>query len=325
MLHSPSFWWQETSALSRILGPLGSLYAAAGRLRTQLTAPQSFAVPVICVGNITLGGAGKTPLTLALAELLSKDNDVHIVSRGYGGFIEGPVQVNPKIHRYDETGDEPLLMARYFSCWVAKDRRKGIEAAIAAGATCVLMDDGLQNPTIRKTLSLVVVDGVAGFGNGKIFPAGPLRESIAAGLAKAKAVVVVGGAAESMPVPATLPCFTAQMVLQPEALQALSGKPVFAFAGIGRPEKFFSSLRDGGVRVAGARPFPDHHPYSLREMQQVLIDADDLGAIPVTTEKDHLRLPPMVEERIKALPARLVLDKPQEVLTLITQSMEVHR
>ncbi len=309
MITAPAFWWQPPGKLSRMLAPLGSLYRYASDMRTRRADVESFRVPIICVGNVTLGGAGKTPFTIALAEEIRHvGKDAHVVSRGYGGSLDGPVRVDISQHRYLDVGDEPLLIARSVPCWVAKDRKEGVRAAIAQGAEVVILDDGLQHPFVRKDVSFLVIDGGSGIGNGMIFPAGPLRESLNAGLAKSAAVILIGDDATGIAAQINQPIFHAGMELDAEVVKELLGAPVFAFAGIGRPEKFFASLRQAGINVSATRSFPDHHPYCLREIQQLREEAEQQGQRLVTTEKDHFRIPPVVQPHILPVPARLHLD-----------------
>jgi len=220
-------------------------------------------VPVVCVGNLVAGGAGKTPVALALADwLVERGVPAHFVTRGYGGRLRGPMRVDPIRHDALAVGDEALLLALRAPCWVARARSAGVRAAVAAGAGAILFDDGFQNPTVDKTLALVVVDAAYGFGNGRVIPAGPLRENLRGGLARADAVVLVAGEGDASDTERLLTArgmLTLRAVLAPVGAERLIGSCVLAFAGIGRPEKFFATLRALGAVVVGARAFPDHH------------------------------------------------------------------
>jgi tetraacyldisaccharide 4'-kinase len=293
-MRAPAFWSSNASAFSVLLMPLGAVYAAAGKLRRMTVVPQPAPVPVICVGNLVAGGAGKTPVAVGIARhMIAHGVEVHFLSRGYGGTLKGPVRVVPGIHEASEVGDEPLLLARTAPCWIAADRVAGARAAAAEGAQVIVMDDGHQNPSLAKAASIVVVDGATGFGNGRVIPAGPLREPIAEGLSRADAVVIMGvdRAGVAAVVPKGVPVLRGTLAPTEES-RALAGESVLAFAGIGRPEKFFDTVRSLGCNLVETRPFPDHHPYSYREAKELVDAAWALGALPVTTAKDAVRLPP---------------------------------
>ena len=264
-MRAPEFW-AKGGLPSLALAPLGWLWAAAAGLRGALVTPVRAAVPVICVGNLTVGGAGKTPVAESIAAMLP---GAHFLSRGYGGSEKGPLRVDPHRHRHAQVGDEPLLLAEVAPCWVARNRAAGARAAVAAGASCLVMDDGYQHPGLFKDVSLLVVDGHSGFGCGRCVPAGPLREPIGRGLKRATAVVILGedrhGIERRV---APLPVLRAW--LEPEAeAQTLTGRPVVAFAGIGRPTKFFHTLEKLGADIVEGYAFPDHYPYHPAEIGEL--------------------------------------------------------
>ncbi|MDE2228012.1 MAG: tetraacyldisaccharide 4'-kinase [Alphaproteobacteria bacterium] len=297
---APEFWARR-GALSLLLAPFGCVYDAAGAMRQAIARPYRAPVPVICVGNLVAGGAGKTPIVANLAtRIAARGIAVHVLSRGYGGTLPGPVRVDPDRHTAAEVGDEPLMLAQRAIVWVARDRAAGAWAAVAAGAQAILMDDGLQNPTLAKDLALVVLDGGYGFGNGRVMPAGPLRESIARGLARIDAVVMLGadetGAASRL---GTIPVLHAEP--RPSTAN-LAGRALLAFAGIGRPQKFFDHFPKAGARLVAARGFPDHHPYDEREIDELAAAARRADAALITTEKDWVRLSPAWRTRIEYLP-----------------------
>jgi tetraacyldisaccharide 4'-kinase len=307
-MRTPEFWDDAPGAganiLAGLLAPVGAALDAAGRVRRALAHPYRAAVPVICVGNLVVGGAGKTPVVLALIEVLRQAGvSPHVVMRGYGGRVAGPAQVDPAIHNADAVGDEALLAAAQAPTWVARDRAAGVRAA-AAGAGAVLLDDGFQNPSVVKDLSLLVVDAAYGFGNGRLLPAGPLRERIEAGLARADAIVLLDGD----PIPNALAgatCPILRATLAPVKGERFAGKRVVAFAGIGRPEKLFATLRRLGADLVAERAFPDHHRFSDGEIAALHAAAERERALLVTTAKDAARLRPDVRTGIAILEIRI--------------------
>jgi tetraacyldisaccharide 4'-kinase len=260
---------------------------------------------VVCIGNLVSGGAGKTPVALALSDwFTARGVQLHAVIRGYGGRLRGPVRVDPNRHDASAVGDEALLLAMHAPCWVARARAAGVRAAVAEGAGAILLDDGFQNPTVPKTLGLIVVDAGYGFGNGRVIPAGPLRENLRRGLARADAVVMIAAVGEASRTEALrlgsrAPVLNA--VLAPVNGEGVAGKRLLAFAGIGRPEKFFATLRTLGAALVGTRTFPDHHPFGDAELEELCRNAARLGAGLVTTTKDIVRVPPARRPGIEVL------------------------
>ncbi len=314
-MQQPSFWQNPAARpgiTARALTPLSWLWQRAGRRRLNKGPWHKIGVPVICIGNINIGGTGKTPMVIALAaHLRDMGYTPHVVSRGFGGTLVGPVQVNERKHKTVQVGDEPLLLAAFCATWVAKDRHKGALAAKAAGADVILLDDGFQNPTLAKDVSVIVVDAVAGFGNGRVVPAGPLRELAVEGLLRADAVLVVGGAKARARFKACWP--TGNLPLLEGTLKSLptgidfKGLKVLAFAGIGHPEKFFATVRSLGAEIIQAEALADHQPLTDRLMARLEADAFFKGAQMVTTEKDATRLPEMYKMRVMTVPVRLEL------------------
>ncbi len=314
-MRAPDFWRAESAGpWPCLLSPLAGLYALGGIVHRATTRPYRAAVPVICVGNLVAGGAGKTPVALSLAARLeARGAEVHLLSRGYGGSEAGPLRVEPERHSARDVGDEPLLLAAAGPTWVARDRAAGARAAVGAGARAIVMDDGLQNPSLEKSLSLVIVDGVYGFGNRRVMPAGPLREPMGHGLARADAVVLIGpdetGAAEAALGAASRPPALIRARLAPvEAAKALGGTRALAFAGIAQAEKFFRSLEDAGLIIAGRRVFADHHPYQESEIAAIEADSRALNAVPVTTGKDAARLNAETRARITVFDVEVVFE-----------------
>ena len=317
-MRAPEFW--TSTALSArtcaaLLAPLGALYGLSVRARQAAARPFRARARVLCVGNLTVGGSGKTPVAMALARMLAeRGRRVVFLSRGYGGQLIGPIAVTPGKHSAEDVGDEPLLLAAVAPTVVAHDRARGAQLADSLGAQVIVMDDGFQNFQLAKDLSLVVIDAETGFGNGRVIPAGPLREPVEQGLQRADAVVAVGDAAFALPA-FRGPVFRAQF--RPSAPSQFSGRAVFAMAGIGRPEKLFHTLQAMGAVVVGTKAYPDHHEYTARELESVKKLASGAGAIVVTTEKDFVRIAPPFREGIVSLPVHAVFEDDSRIRALL--------
>ncbi|MCA1437026.1 tetraacyldisaccharide 4'-kinase [Bradyrhizobium sp. BRP20] len=294
-MREPAFWYRPRSLQSYALWPLGALYGAF-TARRMLRQGVDAGIPVICVGNYHVGGAGKTPTVLVLTKLLRELGETPVVlSRGYGGRLKGPVMVDRERHDAADVGDEPMMMARDVPVVVARDRLDGVALAKSQGATVILMDDGFQNPRLFKDASLIVIDGERGLGNGAVFPAGPLRAPLAAQLARTDALVLIGDGNAANDVAAEIakrnkPELRARLKPDAASLAQLLGKRVFAFAGIGDPERFFRTLRASGIDVARTRAFADHHMFSDGEIAALAAEAQREQLTLVTTEKDLARL-----------------------------------
>ncbi len=294
-MREPAFWYRPPSWKSHLLRPLGALYGLIAARRMQRKGLDA-GIPVLCVGNYHLGGAGKTPAVLALAHLLRDIQETPVVlSRGYGGRLRGPVMVDPARHVAADVGDEPLMMARSVPVAVARDRVDGTALAKSQGATVILMDDGFQNPAIAKDAALIVIDGERGIGNARVFPAGPLRAPLSPQIERTDALIVVGDGSGSGMIAAEVavrgkPVLRARLKPDAVSLERLAGKRVLAFAGIGDPARFFNTLRSSGVEVAKARAFPDHHAFSQSEIEALLAESRRDALTLVTTEKDLARL-----------------------------------
>jgi tetraacyldisaccharide 4'-kinase len=294
-MHEPAFWYRPSSWISRLLMPLGALYGAIAGRRLQR---QGFdaGIPVLCVGNYHVGGAGKTPAVLALAKMLRELGETPVVlSRGYGGRLRGPIKVDPERHVAADVGDEPLMMARTVPVVVARDRVDGVALARSQGASVILMDDGFQNPAIAKDASLIVIDGERGLGNGCVFPAGPLRAPLRAQFERTDALIVVGDGPAAKAVAAAVaargkPVLSAHLKPHAGSVASLRGRRALAFAGIGDPARFFRTLRGSGIEVAGERAFADHQPFSKGEIETLIAEAKRDELTLVTTEKDLTRL-----------------------------------
>jgi tetraacyldisaccharide 4'-kinase len=317
-MRAPEFWAGENLP-ARLLGPLGQVYGLAGRLRRRLVRPVCAGIPVICVGNLVVGGAGKTPVVLALAERLhAQGRRPHLLTRGYGGRAAGPLRVDPARHDAATVGDEALLLAEVAPTWCARDRIAGARAAAAAGADLVIMDDGFQSPWLQQDLAVLVVDGTFGFGNRRLLPAGPLREPIAAGLARAAAVVQLGPDETGLDrlLPPRIARLHAELCASPQAPR-LEGRRAVAFAGIGRPEKFFRSLAEAGAVLVARHAFADHHRYRRREILALLAEAVAKDALCLTTAKDRVRLPADLRALITILPVTVNWQDPDALDRLL--------
>ncbi len=300
-MKTPAFW-AKRGILAYALSPLGALTAM---LTARRVAKAGFApgIKIICAGNAGAGGAGKT--TVVLDFLARLKGPAFALTRGYGGRLAGPVLVDLSVHTAADVGDEALLLAAAAPTIVSRDRAAGAKLALAEGAAVVVMDDGLQNPSLMKTLSVLVIDGGYGFGNGMLLPAGPLREPVAAAAARCQAAVLIGtdetGALTALP--PGLPVLRA--VLIPDCAQNLGRRRVIAYAGIGRPEKFFRSVLSLGADIAATHAFPDHHVYTALDSARLLNEASELGATLVTTAKDYVKLPPRLRAASLIVSVRL--------------------
>jgi tetraacyldisaccharide 4'-kinase len=294
-MREPRFWHGTPSLKSNLLKPLGAIYGAVAAQRLQRRGLDA-GVPVLCVGNYHVGGAGKTPTVLALARLLRELGETPVVlSRGYGGKLRGPVKVDPIRHTASDIGDEPLMLAGTLPVVVARKRAEGVPLARAQGASVILMDDGFQNPAVAKDTSLIVIDGGRGLGNGLVFPAGPLRAPLRPQLARTDALVIVGNGSAADPVAADIaaqgkPVLRAHLEPDPAVVASFRGKRVLAFAGIGDPARFFNTLQSSGIEVVRGRAFADHHAFSRAEVESLVAEAGRGALTLVTTEKDLARL-----------------------------------
>ena len=314
-LSTPRWWYHRKGRIAPVsralLTPLSWIWAAVTARRIARGQPYDPGIPVICVGNLTVGGTGKTPVVREIAARLG----AHILTRGYGGRLAGPIRVDPQVHTATDVGDEPLMLAQDLTVWVARDRAAGAKAAAEAGAKAIIMDDGHQNPAVRKTLSLIVVDGETRddewpFGDGRVFPAGPMREPRQVGLARADAVVVL--------LPADLasadPELLAQLSARPVLIARLAptnpppSGPQVGFAGVGKPWKVARALRAAGCELADFWPFPDHHAYDEAMLTRLAARAEQFAAGLVTTEKDWARLPPDWRQKVTVWPVRVQFD-----------------
>lgn len=314
-MRPPEFWNYRDGRLSAptlrtLLTPISWVWSAVTARRIRTTVPYECGVPVICVGNVTLGGTGKTPVTAYLLQSLTRMNIRAVgLSRGYKGQLKGPIPVSDT-HTHRDVGDEPILLARNGVVWVSEGRDDGARAAVAHGAKVIVMDDGHQNPSLAKTLSLVVVDAQTGFGNGCVVPAGPLREPVKTSLARADAVILIKPY-QSFEIPEDVMEDVEGQVILTAWLHPKSSAPsgkLFAFAGIGRPNKFFDALRQSGADLVEEIGYPDHHNYSPEDIKSLTELAKELGAQLITTEKDHVRLPKGFAQHVATWPIEVRFD-----------------
>lgn len=319
-----------------LLEPMALLWRLATWLRWHLAKPYRSPLPVICIGSLTAGGAGKTPTAIAIAEILKSEGERPVfLTRGYGGKTKGPHRVDPVRDGVRQVGDEALLLARSAPAIVCADRVRGARFAVGPEASVIVMDDGFQNPHLAKDLSILVVDRASGVGNGLVIPAGPLRASIASQLARAQAILLLGegGAGDEIAARArvhSMPVFSAALRPSGKTLW-LKGKPVVAFAGIGDPKKFFRTLEQAGARLAKAFAFPDHHDFTEKDAQRLLHAAAEAKAALVTTEKDHVRLgaPSAAFQTLRSkaypLPVTLAFSEPDGVKRLVRETLAARR
>ncbi|HAX91101.1 MAG TPA: tetraacyldisaccharide 4'-kinase [Rhodospirillaceae bacterium] len=311
-MKTPSFWYRKKGMRARVLSPIGQLYRAAGLVRRANATPYKASVPVICIGNIVAGGAGKTPTALALAKLLIKEGQHPVfVSRGYGGNEKGPLRVDEAKHSARDVGDEALLLSRAAPCWIARSRAEAIREA-EKEASIIILDDGLQNPKVAADMNLLVIDGGAGLGNQCLIPAGPLRETMDDALSRITAIIMIGEdrfrCAQDLGKPVL------QAALKPTLPSNLvANTKVLAFAGIGRPQKLYDSCRQAGLTILDTQDFPDHYMFSADDLADLKARADDQGLQLVTTSKDFVRLPSDFLAFVAVLDITLVFESPETI------------
>ncbi len=322
-MREPAFWWRKAGLAAGLLAPVAVCYGVIAARRMARKGRRA-AVPVLCVGNFTHGGAGKTPTVLTLGKMLQEaGRRPFFLSRGYGGSLAGPRLVDAKSDGAAQVGDEAALLARVAPTIIARDRVAGAQAAAAAGAEVIVMDDGLQNGSLAKDFTLAVVDGRRGLGNTCVFPAGPLRAPLAAQLACSDALLVIGSGEGAREIAAAgLPMFHGRLLADTAHIAELKARRVLAFAGIGDPEKFFATAAEAGIMVAQSQPFPDHHRFTAEEAAWLIMRAEHDGLALLTTEKDRARMAgePLLAalaEKTHVLPVTLVVEEADALRALV--------
>ncbi|MDR1289548.1 MAG: tetraacyldisaccharide 4'-kinase [Holosporales bacterium] len=313
MLKSPSFWRRDDGFLVRALSPLSKVYSLISSVRMNNTIPEGTTVPVICVGNVVVGGAGKTPTVELVCDILkSFEHNPHIISSGYGGYLKNVVRVDPTMHSYLQVGDEALLSANVAPTWIGKNRLNSARAAILAGANVLVIDDGFQNNSLVQDFRILVVDSGQKFGNERLFPAGPLRETIESGLKKSDVVLIIGERDEQLDdrirrIRPNIPiCHAKMKVVGNRKFEDNSN--VIGFCGLGYPEKFRKTLDEIGLNVRDFIAFADHHPYTITESQKLIKAAKNMGAILVTTMKDYVKVPDVFKHEMTVISIKLHLE-----------------
>lgn len=333
-MREPSFWWDKASLPAWLLQPIALIYGSVAASRMRKPGAKA-GIPVICVGNFTLGGTGKTPTAIAIARMLTDNGKApFFLSRGYGGRLTGPVRVDAAVHKAADVGDEPLLLARHAPTIVSHDRVAGAAFARESGADIIVMDDGLQNPSLHKDLTIAVIDARRGLGNGFVFPAGPLRAPLQTQLEQTRCILLIGDGRQTPPAINGLthaerrPLLRARLEPDGNAIKALGKRKVLAFAGIGDPEKFFMTLAGAGLEAVAEESFADHHPYTSADAERLLALADSKNLIPVTTEKDLVRLSgrenaiAKLAAKARAIPVSLVFEDAAAVKKLVLRAAE---
>ncbi|MEM7301667.1 MAG: tetraacyldisaccharide 4'-kinase [Pseudomonadota bacterium] len=335
MNEAPEFWWRRPGILSTLLAPVGAVYGNIAAKRMEQEARFHARVPILCVGNLVAGGAGKTPTALTLGKAAEDAGYTPgFLSRGYGGGIRQPTLVNLDRHNALDVGDEPLVLASQQTTAVSPERDKGAELLEEAGCNFIIMDDGFQNPRLHKDFSLLVVDSVRGVGNGFCIPAGPLRANLGRQLVRADAVLIIGKGANGnkivrLAARRARPVYEA--LFQAVEPEAWTEKEVLAYAGIADPGKFYASLQKVGAQIADQRSFGDHHVFSDEECADLMVTAEASKLELVTTSKDAARLKGAGKlqsellERSEIFAVNLEFDSPRDAPHIVEQTVAAFR
>ena len=330
MLKAPKFWFSNgkySLLISKIMAPLAMIWEVCARLRLMTGRYESFDVPIVCIGNITIGGSGKTPTSIALAELCIQHGiNAHIISKGYKGKCKGPKKVTSKDSAY-EIGDEPLLMSNFATVWVAKKRTHAITSAINDGAELIILDDGFQDSSIRKNISIITVDAQQAFGNKKVLPAGPLREKLHRGFKRADILLVIGSEYQrekflnSNKLPKNLMIMSGEITIVETGLN-IENTEFIAAAGIAHPRKFFDILRLNGAKLIKEISLPDHVVFSRTLIERLKKLATKNNVSLIVTEKDYVKIPTCEKSNFVCLPIKLNFLQSKELITLIKNTFD---
>jgi len=326
MLKAPKFWYlKKDTLLSRCLYPLSILFRLGTKFRNIISHTRRFTFPVVCIGNIVVGGAGKTPVAIKIGELLKiAGYNPHFISKGYAGIVKRSTLVE-SWHSPKSVGDEPLLLSQIAPTWIGKDRNNSIKLAKNMGADCIIMDDGFQNPTIHKDFSIIVINASQEFGNRRVMPAGPLRESIKSGLSRTNLIIVIGEVTNSLQknIPDHIPIIQAKFKINNEN-KIFKGQKITAFAGIAYPEKFFTSLREQGAKIIKEITYPDHHIYDENDLLSLAESANKTQSILVSTQKDFVRIPKSYRSLVNTLEGKIFFEKEDIIKEILTNIIENH-
>ena len=326
MLKAPKFWYQKKdSYLSRSLYPLSLLFRLGTKIRNFASTSKKSSLPVICIGNIVVGGAGKTPVSLKIGKMLIKAGyKPHFISKGYAGIIKTSTLVE-SWHSPTSVGDESILLSKVAPTWIGKNRNKSGEYAKMQGGDCLIMDDGFQNPTIYKDFSIIVINASQEFGNKRVMPSGPLRESIKRGLTRTNLVIVIGDTTDDLKklIPSNIPIMSAKFIINKEN-KIFKGQKITAFAGIAYPEKFFTSLAEQGAQIVKEVIYPDHHIYHENDLLNLAEIANKTQSILVSTQKDFVRIPKSYRSLVNTLEGEIVFDNEELLLKIISDVIENH-
>lgn len=322
MFSKPKFW-KNINIISFSLIPISIIYLFISKLLYALQQPKKVKTPVICIGNINIGGAGKTPIAIEVSKILTNlGYKVAFLTRGYGRATSNPIIVNNKKHSYTECGDEPLLLSKFGNVFVNKDRYIGAKDAIRSGADIIIMDDGLQNYSLKKDISLLIISGPEGINNGLLIPAGSLRESFKSAIKKVDAVIIIGKDNHNITkrIPKNKNIFKANIKTFPN--NEIKNSSLVAFAGISNPEKFFTSLRDLKYNLLETIHFLDHYPYKEKDIEKLLQIAKKNDSKLITTEKDYVRIPKKYQNKILVLPMEVKLENNDEFISFLNKNLQ---
>ena len=324
MLKAPKFWYlKRDTYLSSSLYPLSLLFRLGTKIRTIVSKEKISALPIICIGNIVVGGAGKTPVSLKIGKMLIKAGySPHFVSKGYAG-IEKNNSLVEEWHSPKSVGDESILLSKIAPTWIGTNRNKSFSLAKDAGADCIIMDDGFQNPTIKKDFSVIVINGDQEFGNKRVMPSGPLRESISRGLSRTNLIIVIGKISEELKskIPSHIPLINASFVISNQN-KIFKGQKITAFAGIAYPEKFFNSLKQQGAKIVKEMIYPDHHIFGENDLLNLAEIANKTQSILVTTKKDHIRIPKSFHSLVNTLEGEIQFEDEKLLLEILSNVLE---